>query len=173
LGFRPSYTCGEDFDGLAFSKSTFDIYKAEGFDLTKLCVVLTSGAILLDPETGQRLPTYVEWQDNEIDHERLFFVPPCFARGVAWEERKEYVGWMGPIGCIVRFHPWSGRPLNKEEIEFFTKNLRILAGGPKGGETEDVENLVGGANRRELSSEKIEEIKQKQEDVNQKQSVGK
>jgi hypothetical protein len=151
---KPSHKCSSLFDDLSFSKTAFETYKAEGFSLVQLCNVLRVGSIIFHPETGQRLPTYVERQDNEITDESLFMAPRCFARGQTKVHGVE--AWMWPIGCTINYHPWSGRRLNSEEIEFFTREMRILGGGYKGGELRDVQNLVGGANRRTLG--RIENI---------------
>jgi hypothetical protein len=52
-----------------------------------------------------------------------------------------------PIGCAVNYDPWSGRRLSPEEVALFTRELSIYVGANKGGDLEDVQVVVGGANR--------------------------
>jgi hypothetical protein len=139
------------------SKPVFEHYQAEGFSLTQLCMILDSGSIIFNPETGQRLPTYVELENGQITPEYLFVAPACFARGRTKLSGDE--AWMSPIGCKVNYQPWSGRRLSSDEVEFFTREMKLLAGGAKGQDEADVENLVGGVSRRYLTSDKMEEIK--------------
>ena len=137
------WSVGAGHMGMELTAEAFAPYKKAGFDLKNLCMVLTSGQIRFDPETGKRLPTYVisykfpDADGADLSDELPFFAPSCFARGKTKVEPKKNSALMNPLGCQVNFHPWSGRRLNAEEVAFFTREARLWAAGDAGEALED------------------------------------
>jgi hypothetical protein len=147
---------GDGHIEMALTEETFALYKKYGFNLNNLCMVLTSGQIRFDPETGKRLPTYVIDDKIDITDELPFYAPPCFARGRL--TLKQFDAEMNPLGCKVNYHPWSGRPLNTREKIFFTKVALLIAGGEAGDAQADSQNFAADPNRR-ASHARIEAVK--------------
>jgi hypothetical protein len=101
--------------------------------LAKLCLMLASGEVRYDPETGKRLATYLfsGWPEYFTPEEFLLEVPSCFKEG-------EIVG-MGTywhrfkaVGCTFNFHPWTGRRLGAAENRAFKTAFLVSAGGEAG-----------------------------------------
>jgi hypothetical protein len=159
------FSVGAGHLGIDLSEQAFAPYRSKGFDLKNLCMVLTSGQIRFDPETGQRLPTYViihHYRQNDgtisnfASDELLFYAPPCFARGKI--TRGNLFAQMKPLGCTVEYHPWSGRKLSSEESRFFTENALLIVAGDAGDLAEDSKNLAKDS-ARVATSASIEAIK--------------
>jgi hypothetical protein len=149
---------------MKFSDEAIKRYRQQGFNVRSLWLALTSGEIRFDPETGERLPTYVFIEhagDGKvvISDEYPFFVPGCFSRG---KTKVEHLGaTMKPIGCVVKYHPWSGRKLSPAESRFFTREASLRAAGDAGGVNFDSDNLGDDQSRRATEA-KIEAIKAQQ-----------
>ena len=151
---------GDGHVGMELTNGFYEDYRKKGFTLDTLCLTLTSGQIRFNPETGDRLPTYVFVDNgNFISNELPLEVPSCFSKGKTSVNPKGFGATMKPIGCDVKYHPWSGRKLSKEEEQFFTVHASLRASGDAGSANEDSQQLAADPNRR-LSSARIEAIKQ-------------
>jgi hypothetical protein len=156
FGKRPKlpFSCpdiGAGYAGAGITATTMKRYRARGFNIRTLCMALTSGQVRFDPETGRRLPTYVVIDRNvdgvaSISPEVPFEAPACFSRGVA--NFRGLAATMSPLGCSVKYHPWSGRKLSENEAMFFTKNAVLKAAGDAGDAIEDSKKLAADPNRR-------------------------
>ena len=113
------YFYGEDGIKLSFSEPYLLRHRRRGFTLQSLCMAMVSG-VKFDPDTGERLPTFVagDYADirrrrdaGETDFRDLMSVempidpPVCFASGVPLS------------GCKMYYDPWSGARLSDEETE--------------------------------------------------------
>jgi hypothetical protein len=128
---------------------------------------MNDGGIHYDPETGQRVATYAfvqigrnangtKW--SEIGASLPFIAPPCFGHGKVTLKQKENLVWIAPVGCTVRYHPYTGRKLAEDEVALFTNEMVLFYSNVKGGDSEDTKNLSADSSRR-LTSAKIEAIK--------------
>jgi hypothetical protein len=144
---------GDGHIGMELTARTYQQYAQAGFDSDTLCMVLTSGQIRFDPETGERLPTYViadsdgSGGSTALGSELPFYAPSCFSRGRTRVERQRLSATTHPLGCTVNFHPWSGRRLSPQEVAFFTRTAALQAGGDAGEIMEDSNNLARDASR--------------------------
>jgi hypothetical protein len=152
---------GDGFMGMELSEATFAAYKEKGFSLENVCMVLRSGQVRFDPETGARLPTYVivdgSGKEASITDELLFQAPSCFARGTL--SKGQFSATLNPIGCKVNYHPWSGRKLDPSEVAFFTSKTLLIGAGDAGDVKEDSANLANDPNKQATAA-RIQAIKQ-------------
>jgi hypothetical protein len=110
---------------VAVSDAFLKPYANYPFD--NLCVVLKSGQVRFDPETGERVPTYFVRGDG-FGTEFALRAPPCFAKGT-FAQPKSFLGELKPLGCDVKFHPWSGRELGPEEAKAYTEKGYLIVSG--------------------------------------------
>ena len=144
----------------------FERYKKAKIPLRQLCMVLLSGQVRFNPETGERLPTFVVLSE-QVDEkgEKSFLasdelplmVPECFGKG-KMSRPQSFVSQMEPVGCTVNYHPWSGRKLSTTERDVFTRRLILMTSSESGEMQEDSLNLARDDRRRPNDS-KIEAIK--------------
>jgi hypothetical protein len=88
-------------------------YKARGFSLNSLCLALQS-PLAFDPETGERLPSYMVADTNAIRKGELgagtiseilpLRVPDCYARGLPYHD------------CQFAYDIMTGRKLTREQL---------------------------------------------------------
>lgn len=137
-------------------------YERRGVSFDNLCLASGSGQIRFNPETGERLPTFVmlaEWDGVWVrSFEFLLDVPDCFGRG---QEEISYYGdqaRLQPLGCDIRFHPWAGRPMSPDETAFFNARAFLHIEGSAGGSTLDGNDLAADSNRRATAA-RIEALK--------------
>jgi hypothetical protein len=155
---RRCFSVGAGQIGMEFTERTFAAYERQGFSLDNLCLAFTSGEIKFDPETGNRLPTYVLGDRGELLQEIPFYVPTCFARGKAIITKLQHFATMKPLGCEVKYHPWSGRALNPGEVAFFTREASLSVAGDAGGSNDDSLKL-GSLQSRRGTAAKIQAVK--------------
>jgi len=160
---------GDGHIGMELTDQTLTSYTKLGFNINNLCMVLTSGQIRFNPETGERLPTYVIADDikdmkgpgkpgTALSDEYLFIAPECFSKGNTVVQPDQFSAEMKPVGCKVNYHPWSGRKLGPEEVEFFTREARLGAAGDAGDVLEDSHNIAKDQSRA-ASAAKLQAIK--------------
>jgi hypothetical protein len=141
---------GDGFMNMEISDATFAYYKKKGFSLDNLCMVLRTGHVRFNPETGARVATYIIADGSgpkpRISDELLLKAPSCFARGKLRIAQLSAV--LNPIGCKVNYHPWSGRKLDPNEVAYFTSNATLNASGDAGDVAEDSSNLAGDPNKQ-------------------------
>lgn len=120
---------------ISLSQDIIASHKERGFSLAKLCLMLATGSVRYDPDTGERLPTYLfaGWPDyGFFSEEFLLKVPSCFKSG-AISGMGTYWHKFTPSGCQLNYHPWTGRRLSPTEAKVYAANLIISAGGEAGG----------------------------------------
>ncbi len=153
---------GDGHVSFRVAEKTYHRYKQQGFNSNNLCLALTSGAIRFDPETGERLPTYVFISStHSASKEFPFFVPRCFGHGRTKVEPQRGGATMKPIGCVVKYHPWSGRELRPAESKFFTREASLEVAGDEGPLPSDTDNFAEDQSRR-VTEAKIQAIKAQQ-----------
>jgi hypothetical protein len=152
-----------------FRISLSDAHKArlaaKGVNLDLACLVMESGQVRFDPETGKRLPTYVmvtkAFDGTFIrSQELLLDVPSCFARGKAEISTEENYALLQPLGCDLKFHPWTGKPLSGEDRAYFTPHALLYLDGHAGSSALDGESLAADSTRR-ITAAKIQALKLK------------
>ena len=143
---------------LELSSSLVEKLIATHFGLHQACMLLQSGQVRFDPETGHRLPTYVIASENHVSPEFLFYPPLCFTKGVVKFNEFQLIVVMNPLGCQLNYHPWSGRPLEAREAALLSQKLTLWSGGEGGGSAEDSRELAKDVNRRATAA-KIEAIR--------------
>jgi hypothetical protein len=95
------------------------------YNFHKLCLVMRSGVIRFDPESGQRLPSFIMinreylakgdgYEGLAISDEIPLVAPPCLNKG-DFDQATSFAAKLSLSGCSMRYHPWSGRELNEEE----------------------------------------------------------
>jgi hypothetical protein len=137
-------------------------YQSAGLSLEIVCIVLkTGGAFRFDPETGERLPTYI-MIDDVVGEEYPLIIPSCFTRGVVQRYREDgsNVAELGPIGCEVRYNPWSGRRLADQVSKAVTKLFSVQDGGGEfGPSADDAKTMETQAPSRVLTLSRIEALR--------------
>jgi hypothetical protein len=147
---------------LSMSDAFLEPYQSAGLSLDIVCIVLrTGGAFRFNPETGERLPTFTQVGDL-VGDEHPFIIPSCFARGVVrrYRENESNVAELGPIGCEVRYNPWSGRRLDDQVSKAVTKLFSVQEGGGElGPSTDDAKRINTLAPPRVLTLSRIEALR--------------
>jgi hypothetical protein len=147
---------------LSISDTFLKPYRAAGLSLEIVCIVLrTGGAFRFDPETGERLPTYTAVHDL-VGDEYPLTIPPCFARAVVrrYRESGSKVAKLGPIGCELRFNPWSGHQLDDQVSKAMTKLYSVQEGGGElGPSNEDAKTIEALAPSRILTLSRIDALR--------------
>jgi hypothetical protein len=154
------HTCPFVGDGalsVGFSEDYYSAYKNVGMPISNLCLVLQSGQIRFNPETGQRLPTYVLKGSGRAD-EYALAAPTCASKGTVTYGQN--YGELNPIGCAVNFHPWSGRKLLSNEASVFTRLLSLAIDGSAGEVMQDNTSLVSEPSRRATSA-RLQDLRDK------------
>jgi hypothetical protein len=117
------YHYGEGGDFISISKSLLAFYESQGFSLSSACMALISG-IRFNPETGQRLATYI-WANpklftngrpdrrfwtngfptdpGDISDELPISLPRCFARGLPFSD------------CVWRYDVLTGERMSAND----------------------------------------------------------
>lgn len=147
---------------LSISDAFFAPYRDQGFSLDVLCIALKSGNQLrFDPGSGKRLPTYVRL-GVAFNGEYPLVIPSCFAHGTFKHRHAGPITFatLEPIGCQIKYHPWSGRLLEAAPAEALTRLFGFSVGGEAGAVDEDSKALQAEAASRVLTPAKIELIKQ-------------
>jgi hypothetical protein len=92
-----------------------------------LCLVLRQAGLRYDPETGQRLATYITFdvaslmstpgltEADVMSDELPLEPPPCFHTGKVTLGVPDASATLKDSGCVYRYHPWSGRRLQPDE----------------------------------------------------------
>lgn len=136
-------------DDLDLRKDVVDSYRRQGFSLPQICLAFSIGMIIFDPETGKRLPTYVIQDGDEVSAQYPLVVPPCFARGRSTVLSAMHIAEMKPLGCNIRYHPWSGRLLNNEERRALSADGGSMGYAIiKGPDSDDGDKVINVASRR-------------------------
>jgi hypothetical protein len=101
------FSYGDGGVSLSVSKHFRDRYDQIGMRFETLCLVMRSGVVRYDPETGKRLATYVAGEVDvlsgrrplsgagDITEELLLEVPQCFKNGVFHKETGSLVAAHG------------------------------------------------------------------------------
>jgi hypothetical protein len=156
------FQVGSGHDHFSLSDAFVERHARRGISFDNLCLALGAGQIRFNPETGERLPTFVllqEWDGLWLStFEYLLDVPSCFGGGITkiWQDANN--ARLRPIGCELKFHPWSGRPMSAEETAFFNSRAFLVIYGDAGGSTMDGNDLAADSNRRATAA-KIEALK--------------
>jgi hypothetical protein len=118
---------------LAVSNDIKAAHEAKGFSFAKVCLMLATGSVRYDPETGERLPTYLfaGWPDYGFPEEYLLKIPSCFKSGRI-DGMGTYWHKFHPSGCKLNYHPWTGRRLDASETQAYSVALLVDAGGEAG-----------------------------------------
>lgn len=155
-GNKKCFYIGDGHISLELTDDAAKQYQGTGFSPSQACMVLTSGQVRFDPETGERLPTYVVVDSNNgksfRSDELPFFAPKCFAKGKTTVKKDSFSARSNPLGCNVLYHPWSGRKLERTEVSFFSANAVLDAAGDAGEAMEDSESLAKDSNRKVTSA---------------------
>jgi hypothetical protein len=119
---------------LSLSNDIISSHERKGFSLAKVCLMLATGSVRYDPETGERLPTYLftGWPDyGFFPEEFLLKIPTCFKAGKI-DGMGTYSHSFKPSGCKLNYHPWTGRRLDVGESQAYSVALLVTAGGEAG-----------------------------------------
>jgi hypothetical protein len=141
---------------VALSEEFLEPYEKAGYPFDNLCMVLKSGQVRFDPETGERLPTYFVSGDG-FATEFTMIAPPCFAKG-KFTQPQSFLGRLQPLGCQVKYHPWSGRELSLEESKAYTETGYLIVSGEAGTVLEDITSLANDPKKR-VSGAKIDALR--------------
>jgi hypothetical protein len=147
---------------LSMSDAFLEPYQSAGLSLEVVCIVLRiGGAFRFNPETGERLPTYTQVGDL-VGEEYPLIIPSCFARGVVrrYRENGSNVAKLGPIGCEVRYNPWSGRRLDDQLSRAVTELFSVQEGGGElGPSNADAKTIETQEPSRVLTLSRIEALR--------------
>ncbi|MCC0041424.1 MAG: hypothetical protein H6880_04570 [Rhodobiaceae bacterium] len=152
---------GDGGYGMSLSDDLVKAYTARGYTLEQLCIVLRTADLKYDPETGERLPTFVVvdpkalaqakqsgfFEGFEATPEMPLHAPDCFAHSNAQMPGSGYATL--DIACDIRFDPWTGVELSPLEQAYYKKNvvLRIEGDAGPSGVIGGKELIVSGQNR--------------------------
>jgi hypothetical protein len=157
---RCAVITGDGYVPVDLSEKLISKYAAQGFDFDTLCLAFTAGQLRYDPETGERIPTFVDimqhGNDAIISHELPFVIPKCLAKSKI-HRPEDITAELVLKGCNVKFHPWSGRQLEQWEIEYFRTNPLMFVFGGAGDVLTDTLRLLSDQNRR-LTRARIDTI---------------
>lgn len=161
---RCSYAGAGDIR-MSVSDAFLSPYKASGMPFDNLCMVLkTDGIFRYNTETGERLPTYVNIKDL-FKMELPLIVPPCFARGkISWHRdgNGSKVAELHPIGCELKYNPWSGRLLDGRVSKVLAELFSVTNGGGElGGDSTDAQQLEKESPARVLTLSRIQALQDK------------
>ncbi|MCB2077064.1 MAG: hypothetical protein KDE55_05120 [Novosphingobium sp.] len=152
---------GDGGYSMSLSDELVASYRARGYDLDRLCVVLRSPDLKYDPETGRRLPTFIVvdpkalkeaqemgfFEGFEATEELPLHAPDCFAKSHMSPPETSVASL--DIACNIRFDPWSGMELSAMEQAYYKKNAALVIDGGAGpsGTIASKELIVSGQNR--------------------------
>ncbi len=121
----------------SLSEAIVSRYRQKGVSLDNLCEVMASGEVRFDPETGERLPTFVLVAKDGSgafyrSYEYPLVVPACFGRGkLEIDATRQFYAVLQPLGCDLKFHPWSGRKLTADKSAFYApRTFLYISGDP-------------------------------------------
>lgn len=108
------YYYGDGGWDISISNSLLEYYRSLGFSRRSACMALVSG-IRFNPETGQRLATYILLNPQEFENgqpngpdsvsdELPLSLPRCFSRGLPYAD------------CKWKYNPRTGKQLSAAEV---------------------------------------------------------
>jgi|GEM_PF-3387503 len=134
---------GDGGYSMSLSNKMVKRYKALGVNQETLCFVLRVGNLRFDPESGQRLPTYMVADMERLEkygsdfiepgmltEELPLHVPPCFRVNNAIS--KKPVGRELQHRCNFQYDPWTGAKLSSVEKAYYKDNVRLEISGEAG-----------------------------------------
>jgi hypothetical protein len=123
---------------VSLSTDLWNYYKGRGFQMRALCLTLASREVRYDPETGQRIPQYrlpgeypripgvphlgqVNIGGRWLPESFPFYAPNCFKTVQVISGKDTADTRWRPTGCVVRFDPGTGRPVQSGQlVEVYT-----------------------------------------------------
>ncbi|MDD9892594.1 MAG: hypothetical protein OXT49_03650 [Gammaproteobacteria bacterium] len=133
---------GDGGYSMSLSQEMVDRYKALGVNQETLCFVFRVGGLRFDPESGERLPTYMLADTQTLERygpemiepstlsgELPLHVPPCFRKG---QVKEIMFGREMQHSCEFKYDPWTGVPLSPVEMAYYKENVRLEISGEAG-----------------------------------------
>ena len=129
---------GDGGPSMSLSNNVVAALRRRGISLEVACIVMRSGVVRFDPETGQRLATFImvnrkllqtENKHLAVSEENPLEVPDCFARGQFRQTRDRlFEAKLVSTGCEMRFDVWSGRRLSAAETQVMSAASLVVSG---------------------------------------------